>query len=68
MFMTDTVGRRRVFAPSYDGGTVIGEVLEIWLNPDERVEWIWTTYPDGTKDIIGYNITKIYNQATEADK
>ena len=37
MFATDTIGRRRVLAPSYNSQITTGEMLEVWLNPDETV-------------------------------
>lgn len=35
-----------------------GKINGIWLKPDEYVEWLWTDYLDGTRQVTGYIITK----------
>ena len=58
MFDIDTAGRRRFLAP-VNGTQITTGQIEVWLNPNEKIEWIWITYPDGTRHVTGYNITKL---------
>lgn len=64
-FEIDTGGRRRIMAPSsvpsFYGkrNTATGDIISVWVHPDELVKWIWTSDPDGSRRVTGYEITKV---------
>lgn len=51
-------GKRCVIAPNSEPLTSSGELISVWAQPDEKVEWIWTICPDGGRRVIGYRIIK----------
>jgi hypothetical protein len=51
--------KRWVPAPGGDNQTTGGAVLGVSLADGERVEWISTVTPDGSRVVSGYNILPI---------
>ena len=31
-------------------------ILDVEVEPDQAVEWVWTHYPDGRSAVTGYNL------------
>ena len=49
--------KRWVQAPVSDAA-VASAVLGVWLEPEEEVQWIWTTPADGSGGYVsGYQVT-----------
>ena len=46
-------------APINDSQTVNGAVLGAFVDAGERVEWIYTILPDGSRIVTGYDILPI---------
>jgi hypothetical protein len=46
-------------APANDSQTVNGAVLGAFGNDGERVEWVYTILPDGSRIVTGYDILPI---------
>ena len=52
------LGKRLVVAPHTEPLTSSGTFISVWLQPDEKVEWIWTINSDGSRRVTGYRIVK----------
>ena len=48
--------KRWVPAPVCDNQISTSTVIGVWLDPGERVEWIYTAMPDGKRVVAGYDI------------
>jgi len=50
--------KRFVHAPNPSATLRAGQVTGVLLAHDETVTWIWSHYPDGTRAVTGYRISK----------
>ncbi len=51
--------RRWISAPGSNSQLVSGGVLGVWLEGNERVEWVYTILPDGKRVVTGYDILPV---------
>jgi hypothetical protein len=57
--MMDSDMKQWIPAPANDSQTVNGAVLGAFVDAGQRVEWVYTILPDGSRIVTGYDILPI---------
>jgi hypothetical protein len=63
---TSPLEKRWTPAPGNDSQTVNGAVLGAFVDAGERVEWVYTVLPDGSRIVTGYDILPILSTPQNA--